>query len=36
VRYLLDKPKGVRERSSDKDKIIRDLNWSSNISLKEG
>ena len=27
-RYLLDKPKGVRGRSSDNEKIIKDLNWS--------
>ena len=35
-KYLLDKPKGVRGRSSDNDKIIKDLNWSPNLSLKEG
>jgi len=35
-KYLLDKPKGVRGRSSDNSKIINDLNWSPNISLKEG
>ena len=35
-RYLLDKPKGVRGRSSDNTKIINDLNWSPTISLKEG
>ena len=35
-KYLLDKPKGVRGRSSDNDKIIKDLNWSPSISLKEG
>ena len=34
--YLLDKPKGVRGRSSDNSKIIRDLNWSPSLSLKEG
>ena len=35
-KYLLDKPKGVRGRSSDNTKIINDLNWSPSISLKEG
>ena len=35
-KYLLDKPKGVRGRSSDNTKIIEDLNWSPNLSLKEG
>ena len=35
-KYLLDKPKGVRGRSSDNTKIINDLNWSPNLSLKEG
>jgi len=35
-KYLLDKPKGVRGRSSDNAKIINDLNWSPNLSLKEG
>ena len=34
--YLLDKPKGVRGRSSDNSKIIKDLNWSPILSLKEG
>ena len=34
--YLLDKPKGVRGRSSDNTKIIKDLSWSPSISLKEG
>ena len=34
--YLLDKPKGVRGRSSDNSKIIKDLNWSPTLSLKEG
>ena len=34
--YLLDKPKGVRGRSSDNNKIIKDLNWSPTLSLKEG
>ena len=35
-KYLLDKPKGVRGRSSDNSMIIKDLNWSPTISLKEG
>ena len=34
--YLLDKPKGVRGRSSDNGKIIKDLDWSPTLSLKEG
>ena len=34
--YLLDKPKGVRGRSSDNSKIIKDLDWSPTLSLKEG
>ncbi len=34
--YLLDKPKGVRGRSSDNNKIIKDLSWSPSISLREG
>jgi len=35
-KYLLDKPKGVRGRSSDNEKIIKDLNWSPSINLKTG
>ena len=35
-KYLLDKPKGVRGRSSDNTKIIKDLNWSPSIDLKTG
>ena len=35
-KYLLDKPKGVRGRSSDNTKIIKDLNWSPSIDLKSG
>jgi GDP-D-mannose 3', 5'-epimerase len=35
-KYLLDKPKGVRGRSSDNTKILEKLNWSPKISLKEG
>ena len=35
-RYLLDKPKGVRGRSSDNEKIIKDLNWSPSTDLKTG
>lgn len=35
-KYLLDKPKGVRGRSSDNSKLKNDINWSPSISLKEG
>lgn len=35
-KYLLDKPKGVRGRSSDNTKILEQLSWSPKISLKEG
>ena len=35
-KYLLDKPKGVRGRSSDNDKIKLDLKWAPSISLVEG
>ena len=35
-KYLTDKPKGVRGRSSDNTKINADLNWSPSISLKQG
>ena len=35
-KYLLDKPKGVRGRSSDNTKIIKDLNWSPTLQLKDG
>ena len=34
--YLVDKPKGVRGRSSDYTKIIKHLNWSPSIDLKTG
>ena len=34
--YLLDKPKGVRGRSSNNDLVKKVLNWSYNIKLKEG
>tara|TARA_B100000575_G_scaffold286854_1_gene284213 strand:+ start:333 stop:1328 length:996 start_codon:yes stop_codon:yes gene_type:complete len=34
--YHLDKPKGVRGRSSDNSKIIKDLSWSPSINLKQG
>ncbi len=34
--YMLDKPKGVRGRSSDNSKISEDLNWSPNIKLQDG
>ena len=35
-KYLLDKPKGVRGRSSDNQKILKELNWAPSISLKHG
>ena len=35
-KYLLDKPKGVRGRSSDNTKIINDIGWQPKILLKEG
>ena len=35
-KYLLDKPKGVRGRSSDNTKIEKDLNWSPSLPLKKG
>ena len=34
--YLLDKPKGVRGRSSDNTKITKDLKWAPSIKLKVG
>ena len=34
--YLMDKPKGVRGRSSDNSKIDKDLNWTPSIKLKDG
>ena len=34
--YLLDKPKGVRGRSSDNTKIANDLNWIPSVKLKDG
>ena len=34
--YLLDKPKGVRGRSSDNTNSIKALNWKYTISLNEG
>ena len=34
--YLLDKPKGVRGRSSDNAKIKKDLNWVPSTKLKDG
>ncbi len=34
--YQLDKPKGVRGRSSNNDLIKKVLNWSYKVSLKEG
>ena len=35
-KYLLDKPKGVRGRSSDNSKILKELNWEPGIKLEEG
>ena len=35
-KYLKEKPKGVRGRSSDNSKIKSDLGWAPSISLKEG
>ena len=35
-KYLLDKPLGVRGRSSDNEKIIKDLKWSPSTSLQKG
>ena len=35
-KYLLDKPKGVRGRSSDNNKIKSDLKWAPSISLVNG
>ena len=34
--YQLDKPKGVRGRSSDNEKIKKLLSWEPSISLKNG
>ncbi len=34
--YLLDKPKGVRGRSSDNMKIKKDLDWTPSTKLKDG
>ena len=35
-KYLLDKPKGVRGRSSDNVKIQKEINWKPDIKLKIG
>jgi nucleoside-diphosphate-sugar epimerase len=35
-KYLLDKPKGVRGRSSDNSKIKQDLGWAPSIRLVDG
>jgi nucleoside-diphosphate-sugar epimerase len=35
-KYLLDKPKGVRGRSSDNNNLKNQLNWVPSISLKSG
>lgn len=34
--FQLDKPKGVRGRSSDNTKILKDINWSPSIKLVDG
>ena len=34
--YQLDKPKGVRGRSSDNNKILSDFDWQPSISLRDG
>ena len=34
--YLLDKPKGVRGRSSNNENAIKILNWQNQVSLKDG
>ena len=34
--YQLDKPKGVRGRSSNNDLVKKILNWSFKIQLKDG
>ena len=36
INYQLDKPKGVRGRSSDNEKIKKNLNWEPEIKLYEG
>ena len=35
-KYLLDKPKGVRGRSSDNTNLKNQLNWEPSVSLKDG
>ncbi len=35
-KYQLDKPKGVRGRSSDNSKILNDLKWAPSVKLKDG
>ena len=34
--YQLDKPKGVRGRSSDNEKIEKEINWTPKINLRSG
>ena len=34
--YQLDKPKGVRGRNSNNDKIIKNIRWSPKIKLRDG
>ena len=35
-KYLLDKPKGVRGRSSNNEKIFKEIGWKPKILLREG
>ena len=35
-KYLLDKPKGVRGRSSDNTKILEEINWKPSVDLRSG
>ena len=35
-KYLLDKPKGVRGRSSDNTKVLEEINWKPSVNLKSG
>ena len=35
-KHLLDKPKGVRGRSSDNTKIVKEIGWEPKILLKDG
>ena len=35
-KYLIDKPRGVEGRSSNNESIIKELNWSPSIKLRDG